>query len=89
MYMQKQVSLPIVIMKEGPWFVASCPSLDLATQGKTEGEAKDNMRELIHEFLADKDTLKPTQSVESASLSFIHAKLPLGARHGKTKTASN
>ena len=33
-----EISLPIVIMKEGKWFVTSCPPLDIATQGKTEKE---------------------------------------------------
>ena len=89
MYMEKQISLPIVIMKEGAWFVASCPPLDIATQGKTEKEAKENMQELIREYLSDKDTQKPSASVESASLSFIHTKLPVDEKHGKAKTASN
>jgi predicted RNase H-like HicB family nuclease len=39
------VSLPIIISKEGKWFVASCPLLDIATQGKTENEAKENMED--------------------------------------------
>ncbi len=89
MYMDKQISFPIVIMKEGKWFVASCPPLDIATQGKTEAEAKDNMQELIQEFLEDKDTIKPSHSVELASLSFIHARVSTDDKHGKTKTATN
>jgi len=31
-----QIPFPIVIMKEDDLFVASCPPLDIATQGKTE-----------------------------------------------------
>ena len=41
--------LPIVVAREGKWFVASCPSLKLATQGKTEKEARENMEDLIRE----------------------------------------
>jgi predicted RNase H-like HicB family nuclease len=33
----------IIISKEGKWFVASCPLLDISTQGKTEQEVKENM----------------------------------------------
>ena len=88
--MSVQVILfPIVKMKEGNWFVASCPSLDIATQGKTEEEAKENMQELIQEYLNDKDTAKPSASVELTSLSFIRAKLPMDDNHRKAKTASN
>ena len=53
------IPLPIVITKEGDWFVASCPWLDIATQGKTEEELKENMRDLIHDYLTDPDTKKP------------------------------
>lgn len=54
-----EVAFPIVIAKEGRWYVASCPSLDIATQGKTEDEVKKNMKALINEYLKDPDTHKP------------------------------
>jgi len=54
--MCEKIPLPILIAKEGKWFVASCPILDIATQGKTEKEAKENMTELINEYLNDPDT---------------------------------
>ena len=47
--MEKLQTFPIVIMKEGEWYVASCPPLDIATQGKTEQEVKENMEDLIDE----------------------------------------
>ncbi len=53
------IPLPIVITKEGDWFVASCPVLDIATQGKTEVELKENMRDIIPDYLTDPDTQKP------------------------------
>ena len=40
-------------MKENEWFVASCPPLGIATQGKTEEEIKENMNDLIDEYLQD------------------------------------
>ncbi len=62
-------------MREGGWYVASCPQLDIATQGKTEEEVKQNMKDLIDEYLNDEDTPKP-ENVELTSLSFIRIKLP-------------
>ena len=71
-----QVPLPIVITKEDKWFVASCPTLDVATQGETEQEARENMADLIDEYLRDEDTPKPELSVKLASLSYILTKVP-------------
>lgn len=54
-----EVALPIVIAKEGKWYIASCPLLDIATQGKTEEQVKKNIQALIKEYLKDPDTPKP------------------------------
>ena len=59
------VSFPILISKEGGWFVASCPMLDIATQGRTEEEVKENMADLIEEYMDDSDTPKPVSSSPS------------------------
>jgi len=75
---ETEITLPIVIMKEGKWFVASCPSLDIATQGESEQEARENMVDLIDEYLSDEDTPKPDFSVKMASLSYVFAKVPKG-----------
>jgi predicted RNase H-like HicB family nuclease len=55
------VELPfsIVIAREGKWFVASCPLLDIATQGDSEAEVRENMTDLINDYLSDADTPKP------------------------------
>lgn len=45
--------LEIVFGREGKWFVAACPPLDIATQGKTEKELKENIAELIEEYFKD------------------------------------
>ena len=58
--MTTQVPLPIIITRENKWFVASCPILDVATQGKTEKEVKENMADLINDYLNDPDTPKPS-----------------------------
>ena len=49
---------PIFIAKEGKWFVAECPILDIATQGRTEKEVKEMMGDLIKQYLEDPDTSK-------------------------------
>ena len=61
-----QVPLPVVIAKEGKWFVASCPVLDIATQGKTEKEVKANMGDLINDYFNDPDTPKPKMKISSS-----------------------
>jgi len=55
-------------MKEGRWFVASCPTLDIATQGETEQEAKENIEDLIDEYLNDEDTPTPEIKIQSTVL---------------------
>jgi len=49
-----------MIAKEKKWFVASCPVLDIATQGKTEREVKENMADLLRDYFSDPDITKPT-----------------------------
>jgi len=82
------VPLPILIAKENKWFVASCPILDIATQGKTEKEVKENMADLINEYLSDPDTAKPSlEDLMSLSLTNIPVKIPEGVFCRKTQTA--
>ena len=56
--MSVALPFPVIISKEGKWFVASCPLLDIATQGKSEDEVKENMVDLINDYLCDPDTAK-------------------------------
>ena len=82
--------LPIVIAKEGKWFVASCPILDIATQGRSEKEVKSNMSELIRDYLKDPDTRKPSlNELMSISLANIPVTIPEGVLHRKTSTTSS
>jgi predicted RNase H-like HicB family nuclease len=46
--MQKQ--LTAIIEREGDGYVALCPELDIATQGGTIEEARENLREAIELF---------------------------------------
>jgi predicted RNase H-like HicB family nuclease len=45
------VKLPIEILKRERWYVASCPALDVASQGETIKKAKDNLSEAVSLFL--------------------------------------
>jgi predicted RNase H-like HicB family nuclease len=84
-----QVPLPVLIAKENKWFVASCPILDIATQGKTEKEVKENMADLINDYLNDPDTQKPSmEDLLSLSLTNIPVKIPEGVLHGKASTTT-
>lgn len=80
------VPLPVIITKEGKWFVACCPLLDVATQGKTEEEVKENMRDLFDEYMRDPDTPKPElESIVSASVMMTTIPVKMkGVYHSKT-----
>lgn len=40
-----------MVKREGGWYVAHCPPLDITTQGRTEAEAKQNLIEASELFL--------------------------------------
>lgn len=83
--MKVPIPLPVIITKEGKWFVASCPVLNVATQGRTEKEVKKNMEDLINDYLKDPDTRKPKMEVIMAtSLINIPVNIPEGVLHRKT-----
>ena len=84
-----QIPVPILITRERRWFVASCPILDIATQGRTEREVKENLADLINEYLLDPDTRKPSLG-DLVSLSFanIPVSIPEGVLHSKTSTST-
>jgi predicted RNase H-like HicB family nuclease len=44
-----------IIEREGDWFVALCPELDIASQGKTVEEARTNLIEAIELFFEAAD----------------------------------
>jgi predicted RNase H-like HicB family nuclease len=75
------IALPVVISKEGKWYVACCPPLDLATQGRTEKEVKENMKELIDDYLSDPDTPKPElESLATTSVTVMS--IPVSVSRG-------
>lgn len=45
-----KMKLTAVIQREGEGFTALCPELDIASQGDTIEEARDNLREALELF---------------------------------------
>jgi len=80
-----QYPFPIFITQEGKWFVAECPILNIATQGKTEQELKENIKDLIEEYLNDPDTPKAhLKKVKSSSFTYIPVSVSEKLFYGKT-----
>lgn len=53
------MQFPAVITREGKLYVALCPDLDIASQGKTVEEALKNLKEAIELYLEDEDAEVP------------------------------
>jgi predicted RNase H-like HicB family nuclease len=51
----KMPPLTAVIEREGKWFVASCPELDVTTQGTTIEEAETMLHQAVLLFLGETD----------------------------------
>jgi predicted RNase H-like HicB family nuclease len=47
------VSLPVLIKKEGEVFVAYTPALDISTYGKSESKAKKSFDELVQTYFEE------------------------------------
>ncbi len=48
---QAKFTLFGVVKREGDWYIAHCPPLDITTQGRTLGEAKKNLVEASELFI--------------------------------------
>ena len=46
-----RLQLPVRIERKDKWYIASCPVLDVFSQGKTEEKAKKNLTEALSTFL--------------------------------------
>jgi predicted RNase H-like HicB family nuclease len=45
------MKLPMLVKKKKDWWIASCPILDVVTQGETEEKAKQNLNDALSLFL--------------------------------------
>jgi len=50
---QIQFKLPVTFLKEGKFFIAYSPALDISTSGKTYGEAKQRFEEIVDIFFEE------------------------------------
>ncbi len=48
---QAEFKLFGTVKREGGWYVAHCPPLDVTTQGRSVAEAKENLREASELFI--------------------------------------
>jgi len=46
-----QLSVPVILKQEDKWIIASCPELDVHSQGKTEHTALKNISEALSLFV--------------------------------------
>jgi predicted RNase H-like HicB family nuclease len=82
------ISFPVLISKERTCFVACCPMLDIATQGRTEEEVKENMVDLIEEYMEDPDTQKPDwETIMSTSVTMTSVPVKIRGVYHDTKTS--
>lgn len=56
--MKHKNQLTTIIKREDDWYIALCPELDIASQGKTIEEAKDNLVEAVELFF---ETASPSE----------------------------
>ncbi len=66
-----EIPLPIRLRKDGDWYIASCPLLDLHAQGKNKAEAQKNLFEALSLFL---DACKEMGTLEEVLVK--EAKIP-------------
>ncbi len=67
----------VIIEREGDGYVSLCPQLDVASQGFSIQEARDNLREAIELFLA---TAAPTEINERLKQEFYVTQLEAALR---------
>lgn len=48
-----------MVTREGKWYVALCPELDIASQGKNVEDALSNLKEALGLYLTDEDVKLP------------------------------
>ncbi|MBM3728469.1 MAG: type II toxin-antitoxin system HicB family antitoxin [Acidobacteria bacterium] len=49
------------VWREGDWYVAQCLELDVASQGETEAEALENLKEALELYFEPPQATRPPQ----------------------------
>ncbi len=61
MQVSDTVDFSAVVRREGKLYVALCPEVDVASQGKSVEEALKNLKEALELYLEDEDVEKPSK----------------------------
>jgi len=81
--MGEKLTFSGIVWREEDLYIAWCPDLDIASQGKSVEEALDNLKEAIELYFEDEDAVipkeKPTPIVTTVSVE-AHAKTATGIR---------
>jgi len=81
--MGEKLTFSSIVWSEEDLYVAWCPDLDIASQGKNVEEALENLKEAIELYFEDEDALipkkKPSPIVTTVSIE-AHAKTASGLR---------
>ena len=70
----KTVEFSAVVWREERLYVALCPELDVASQGKSVEEALANLNEALELYLEDEDVEKPSK-VEAPIVTMVRVKV--------------
>ena len=62
MQVSNTLELSAVVWREDGIYVALCPELDVASQGKSVEEALRNLKEALELYLDDEDVEKPSKT---------------------------
>jgi len=73
--------LPISIKKKGKWYIATCPALDVCTQGETERKAKSNLNDALSLFI--------TSCLERGTLDAVLKDCGFELSHANTQPYNN
>ena len=63
--MEQRIRLAVLTWKEGDVFVADCPPVRIASQGDTEQEALENLKEAIELYFEDMPGLDFTGRIDA------------------------
>ena len=56
---RRSLEFSSIVSRQGKWYVAHCPELEIASQGKSVESALENLREAIELHLEDEDAKAP------------------------------
>jgi predicted RNase H-like HicB family nuclease len=63
--MKQKKQFTAIVERDNDWYVALCPELDIASQGKTIEEARDNLVEAVELFFETASTSEIEERVHT------------------------